>query len=103
MIGARICVLMFVSSSWLKFEGGLLCLLNLEWGSPILVVVLFALVIRIDCCDELFSEVRDTGAYKVRPGGFRRSEGRRRSRCVGSPLRAVTPFVSAAKCCGDIV
>ena len=55
---------MFVSGSWLKFEDGLLWLLNLEWGSPILVVVLFALIMRIDCCDELFSEVRETGAYK---------------------------------------
>ena len=63
MIGAQICVLLFASSSWLKFEGGLLCLLNLERGSPILVVVLFALIMRIDCCDGLCSEVRETGAY----------------------------------------
>lgn len=83
---------MFVSGSWLKFEGGLLWLLNLEWGSPILVVVLFALIMRVDCCDELFSEVRETGAYKVRPGGFRRSEGRRRSRCVGFPVARGNTF-----------
>ena len=100
-MGGQICVLMFVSSSWLKFEDGLLCLLNLEWGSPILVVVLFALIIRIYCCDGLFSEVRETGTYKVWSGGFRRSEGRRCPRCVGSPLRAVIPFILAVKCCGN--
>ena len=83
---------MFVSSSWLKFKGGLLWLLNLEWGSPILVVVLFALIMRIDCCNELFSEVRETGAYKVRPGGFGRSEGRRHSRCVGFPVARCNTF-----------
>ena len=83
---------MFVSSSWLKFEGGPIWLLNKEWGSPILVVMLFALIMRIDCCDELFSEVRETGAYKVRPGGFRRSEGRRRSRCVGFPVARGNTF-----------
>ena len=40
----------------------------------------------------LFSEVRETGAYKVRPGGFRRSEGRRRSRCVGFPVARGNTF-----------
>ena len=38
-------------------------------------VVVFGLIMRGNCRSGLFSEVRETGAYKVRPGGFRRSEG----------------------------
>lgn len=62
-------------------------------------VVVFGLIMRGNCRSGLFSEVRETGAYKVRPAGFRRSEGRRCSRCVGSPLYAVIPFILAVKCC----
>ena len=80
---------MFVSSSWLKFEGGPLWLLNKEWGSPILVVMLFALIMRIDCCIRCgrvaSDDPRGVGTLAV----------------SGSPLRAVIPFVSAAKCCGN--
>ena len=100
-LGVQLCMLMLVSVSWASFEGMLLCILNLEWCSSVLVVAAFELIMGGNYRNGLFSEVRETGAYKVRPGGFRRSEGRRCSRCVGSPLYAVIPFILAVKCCGN--
>ena len=70
-LGVQLCMLMLVSVSWASFEGVLLCTLNLEWCSSVLVVVVFELIMRGNCRSGLFSEVRETGAYKVWPGGLR--------------------------------
>jgi len=36
-LGVQLCMLMLVSVSWASFEGMLLCALNLEWCSSVLV------------------------------------------------------------------
>ena len=100
-LGVHFCMLMLVSVSWASFEGMLLCILNLEWCSSVLVVVAFGLIMGVIIVTDYF--LRCGKLERIRCGRVASDDPRGGGTLAvsGSPLRAVIPFVSAAKCCGN--